>query len=129
MKRELGVAYCGLVCALCSENENCCGCQKKGCKDQSGCKNFDCCSKEHRKGCYECPSFPCKGSMLDNPRIYAFSKFCGMYKEAKLLDCLERNETAGIHYHTQGLIGDYDDLSEEAVFALLLTGRKETVPN
>lgn len=127
MKRELGIAYCGLVCALCSENEHCAGCQKKGCIDRSGCRNFDCCSKKHWKGCYECSAFPCQGSMLDNPRIYAFSKFCGRYGEAMLLDCLERNEAMGIHYHKQGLLGDYDGLSEEAIFDVLLHGMKAAV--
>ena len=128
MRRELGVAYCGLVCALCSENENCVGCQKRGCGSADTCKNLACCSKQQIPGCYACNAFPCQRSMLDNPRIYAFAKFCGQYGETFLLDCLERNEKQGIHYHIANSIkGDYDDISEAEIVSLLLHGTKKPI--
>lgn len=30
----------------------------------------------------------------------------------ELLDCLERNERAGVVYHREGVMGDYDDFDE-----------------
>lgn len=33
MKRELGIARCGLACCLCSENVECSGCGSNGCPD------------------------------------------------------------------------------------------------
>ena len=30
----------------------------------------------------------------------------------ELLDCLERNEKAGIVYHCEGIMGDYDDFDD-----------------
>ena len=32
------------------------------------------------------------------------------YGEPNLLDCLERNEKAGVVYHREGIVGDYDDI-------------------
>ena len=40
---------------------------------------------------------------------YGFTLFAKRYGEARLLDCLERNEKAGIVYHREGINGDYDD--------------------
>ena len=30
----------------------------------------------------------------------------------ELLDCLERNEQAGIVYHREGIMGDYDEFDD-----------------
>ena len=47
--------------------------------------------------------------MLDNPRIRAFATFVRDHGVNALLDCLERNEQAGIRYHYPGkIVGDYD---------------------
>ena len=49
MKRELGIARCGLACCLCSENASCKGCKRDGflelswCKDAEWCENRKCC--------------------------------------------------------------------------------------
>ena len=32
MKRELGIARCGLACCLCTENADCNGCGSNGCQ-------------------------------------------------------------------------------------------------
>ena len=47
MKRELGIARCGLACCLCSENVECKGCRLDGFKDLSWCKDAEWC--ENRK--------------------------------------------------------------------------------
>lgn len=42
MKRELGIARCGLACCLCSENDKCKGCDWDGCNGVSWCENRKC---------------------------------------------------------------------------------------
>ena len=43
MKRELGIARCGLACCLCSENVACKGCKRDGFKELSWCKDAEWC--------------------------------------------------------------------------------------
>jgi hypothetical protein len=126
MEREKGIAYCGLACAVCSENADCPGCRNEGCRDKDSCINLKCCRERGLNGCWECPDFPCRGNMLDNIRIRSFAKFIKQYGSVKLLDCLERNERNGMVYHYPGkLNGDYDvPDSEEEIMNLLLNGRQ-----
>ena len=42
MKRELGIARCGLACCLCSENISCKGCDSGECPDKEWCENRKC---------------------------------------------------------------------------------------
>jgi len=60
------------------------------------------------------------------------------YGEPNLLDCLERNEKAGVVYHREGIIGDYYDFND--VEELIIIGnvfyltyshffRSKTCPN
>jgi len=50
MKRELGIARCGLACCLCTENVECNGCGSNGCPDNDFCENKRCSiAKEDRK--------------------------------------------------------------------------------
>ncbi len=42
MKRELGIARCGLACCLCSENDHCLGCSSAKCPDKDWCENRKC---------------------------------------------------------------------------------------
>lgn len=125
MNREKGIAYCGLACCLCSHNETCAGCRNEGCKDKDWCKNFICCREKGIAGCWECSEFPCSGSMLDKIRIRAFARFIKEYGEERLLDCVERNEKAGLSYHYEGeLSGDYDKPStEEEIMQLIMNGK------
>lgn len=122
MKRELGIAYCGLACCLCSEQESCPGCRSDGCQDKDFCRNLRCCKAHGYEGCWACRSFPCTGTILDKPRIRAFARFAGTYGTETLLDALEEGERRGLRYHDSGeLVGDYDRPGDEAaVFALLL---------
>lgn len=127
MKRELGIAYCGLACCFCGEHIACPGCGAGGCKDKENCKNYTCCREKGLDGCWECEVFPCKDSMLRDKRIRAFARFVKIYGKETLLDCLERNEKAGLVYHKAGsLEGDYDlPESEEGIIELILTGEVE----
>ena len=45
MKRELGIARCGLACCLCSENVLCKGCRRDGFKELSWCKDAEWCER------------------------------------------------------------------------------------
>lgn len=124
MKEGLGAGYCGLVCDLCSENENCAGCKKGGCPEKDNCKNYQCCIKLGYDNCYQCSKFPCNDSILHKLRIRTFAKFIGEYGEDKLLECLKRNEQAGIVYHySNSHLGDYDLDNEEAIYKLILLGK------
>ena len=43
----------------------------------------------------------------------------------ELLDCLERNEQAGIVYHREDFTGDYDDFDDlEKLIVFIKTGKK-----
>ena len=45
--------------------------------------------------------------------------------EAELLDCLERNEKAGVVYHREGINGDYDAFDDvEALIRFIKTGKR-----
>ncbi len=125
MKKEMGFAYCGLACCICSENEECAGCGNEGCKDRDFCKNFNCCRAKGLKGCWECEEFPCTGGMLDKLRIRTFAKLIKEYGEEELIRCLDRNEKDGIAYHYENsLLGDYDvPETEEEIRKLVIHGR------
>lgn len=122
--RKLGIAYCGLACCLCSENQNCPGCQNGDGPCFSECENFPCVRERGLAGCWECPDFPCgKGMHKNNLRAQAFVKFAKERGVEHLLACLERNRWAGIVYHRPGgLTGDYDLPTEEEIFRRLETG-------
>lgn len=115
---DKGVAFCGLACCVCSENEDCAGCRNDGCKDKDWCRPYHCCKSKGLKGCWECDEFPCKDAMFDKPRVRAFAKIIGKYGEQKLIAALKSNEDLGITYHYKGkLTGDYDLPSNEEEIA------------
>ena len=73
MRRELGIARCGLACCLCSENVTCKGCSRDGflelswCKDAEWCENRKCVIEKSIAGCYECSPAVCrKGLYAEN---------------------------------------------------------------
>lgn len=53
MKRELGIARCGLACCLCSENVTCNGCYSDNCPDYSQCENRKCSIEKGFQGSYK----------------------------------------------------------------------------
>ena len=54
MKRELGIARCGLACCLCTEKADCNGCGSNGCPDNDICENKKCSIAKGLTHCYEC---------------------------------------------------------------------------
>jgi hypothetical protein len=127
MDRQKGIAYCGLACAVCSENTQCTGCRNDGCIEKEWCFNLKCCRSKQLNGCWECENFPCSGNMLDKVRVRAFASFVKRYGEETLLNCLEKNEHSGIVYHHPGkLTGDYDvPQTEEGIIHMILTGKPD----
>lgn len=125
MKRELGIARCGLACCLCSENTHCKGCNSGDCPDKDWCVNRKCSMEKGLAGCYECGDTSCRKMMLGKLKPLAFTEFVRRYGLEELLDCLERNEKAGVVYHRSGIMGDYDDFSDvESVVSFIRTGKK-----
>lgn len=125
MKRELGIARCGLACCLCSENDNCNGCNSGECPDKEWCENRKCSISKNIEHCYNCDEICGKG-LLCKIKPYAFTKFVKRYSEEYLLDCLERNEQNGIVYHRDGIIGDYDEFDDvEKLIDFIKTGETE----
>ena len=124
MKRELGIARCGLACCLCSENETCSGCNSDSCPDKDWCVNRKCSGESGFGHCYECPQ-DCKNGLLDKVKPYGLTLFVKRYGEDVLLDCLERNEKNGVVYHRAGITGDYDSFDDpEALIRFVLTGKR-----
>lgn len=128
MKRELGIARCGLACCLCSENDACPGCREDGCKDKSWCKNRQCSAQRGLEGCWQCPE-SCREGLLAKSKPYGFTLFLRRYGLERLLDCLERNEENGVVYHREGIVGDYDSFEDpEELAAFILTGKRGAAP-
>lgn len=124
MKRELGIARCGLACCLCSENDKCSGCNSGNCPDKDWCENRKCTIKKGISHCYECNA-DCKKGLLSKIKPYGFTEFIKRYGIDRLLDCLEENENRGIRYHRIGIIGDYDDFDDvEKLIEFIQTGKR-----
>lgn len=122
MKRELGIARCGLACCLCSENAFCGGCGSGGCPDNGRCENQTCSSAKGLSHCHLCPE-DCRKGLLAKIKPYAFTLFVKRCGEEQLLDCLERNEQNGVVYHRDGINGDYDDFDDvEKLIDFIRTG-------
>lgn len=122
MIAERSIAYCGLACCLCAKD--CPGCTSGGCQDKDWCKNYTCCREKGYEGCWQCPDFPCAGSMLDKVKPRAFARFVQRHGKQALLDALARNEAAGICYHDGpgSITGDYDRAGSEAAILAMLAG-------
>ena len=122
MKRELGIARCGLACCLCSENETCSGCDSGSCQDKAWCENRRCSMAKGIVACYACGE-SCRKGLLEKIKPYGFTLFIQRYGVDALLDCLERNEKNGVVYHREGIVGDYDGFDDvEALIAFIQTG-------
>lgn len=127
MKKEMGIARCGLACCLCSENDNCGGCLSDDCKDKDLCANRRCTIEKGINHCYEC-SENCKKGLLGKIKPYGFTLFAKRYGEDKLLNRLEENERNGVVYHREGIIGDYDYFDDiEKLIEFIKTGEKNYI--
>lgn len=124
MKRELGIARCGLACCLCSENIRCRGCNSGDCPDTGRCENKRCSQENGFTHCYQCEA-DCKKGLLVKIKPFGFNLFVKRYGLEGLLDCLERNEKNGVIYHREGINGDYDDFDNvEALMEFIKTGKR-----
>lgn len=76
-------------------------------------------------GCYECEPGNCrKGLYAEKIKARAFAEFVRRYGLSELLNCLERNEEAGIIYHRVGTMGDYDEFDDlEKLIHYITTGK------
>ena len=76
------IAYCGLICELCHQANECDGCksEKNNCGkhlSEAGCFQRMCCIKKNINGCWECDNFPCDKDMYSNnhdPKVKAFAR-------------------------------------------------------
>jgi len=124
MKRELGIARCGLACCLCSENTTCNGCNSGECPDNDWCENKKCSIEKGISHCYKCKEV-CHKGLLSKIKPQAFNLFITRYGEKQLLDCLERNEKNGVVYHRSGINGDYDNFDDiEKLISYIQTGQR-----
>ena len=124
MKRELGIARCGLACCLCSENTKCNGCNSGECPDNDWCENKKCSLEKGIAHCYECKE-ECRKGLLSKIKPYTFSIFAKRYGEEQLLDCLEKNEMNGVVYHREGITGDYDYFDDiDLLISFIQTGKR-----
>lgn len=124
MKRDLGIARCGLACCLCSENDHCSGCNSGECPDKEWCENRKCSIQNNLNYCFEC-SEDCRKGLLEKIKPYGFTQFAKEYGIKYLLDCLERNEKIGVVYHRTGISGDYDNFEDtESLINFIKTGIK-----
>ena len=74
--------------------------------------------------CFECNE-ACRQGMLGSIKPYRFTLFARQYGLDALLDCLERNEKAGVVYHREGYMGDYDDFDDvEALIHFIQVGQR-----
>ena len=125
MKRELGIARCGLACCLCSEADHCAGCDSGDCPDKDRCENRACSLERGVAHCFDCPEEDCKKGMLQKSKPWGFTLFARRYGEEALLDCLEQNERKGVVYHRKGIVGDYDEFEDpEELIRFLRTGKE-----
>lgn len=125
MKRELGIARCGLACCLCAKNANCNGCHAENCLDKDWCENRKCALEKSVSHCFVCNNTDCRKGLLGKVKPLAFTEFARKYGIEHLLDCLERNEAKGIVYHRTGIVGDYDDFeSMEQLMEFIETGER-----
>ena len=88
MKRELGIARCGLACCLCSENEHCSGCNSGECPDKDRCENRKCSIENNYTHCHECKT-ECRRGLLSKIKPYGFTLFNGMKKQALFIIGME----------------------------------------
>lgn len=91
MRRELGIARCGLACCLCSENIKCTGCNSGECPDKEWCENRKCSIKKDITGCYLCKE-ACHKGLLNKIKPFGFTQFIKRYGIVEFLDCLERSQ-------------------------------------
>ena len=113
MKKELGIARCGLACCICSENQHCNGCHADDCAGSAWCDVRKCCIDKGINHCYECAEAEeCQMGILAKLKPHAFTVFAKKYGADKLIERLDNNEKCGIVYHRNSIRGDYDEFTD-----------------
>lgn len=123
-KLELGFGRCGLACFLCSENENCTGCEAGGCPGAATCENRRCSLEKGIAGCWACPEESCTKGLLRKIKPRVFCRYLRLHGSSALQDHLMRNAESGVVYHRTGVIGDYDAFTDEAALLRFIDGQK-----
>ncbi len=122
------IAYCGLICSLCRSDGSCFCKGENHCGkrlSEKGCYQYNCCTAKELAGCWECSEAPCGMDMLAPEKI-KLRAFIRCIKEDgidRFSQYIAANDKRGIVYHRCGITGDYDLETEEAVLALLRTGK------
>lgn len=124
MKRELGIARCGLACCLCSENSTCSGCDSGECPEKDWCENRKCSIEKGIGHCFECDEEACRKGMLSKIKPLGFTLFARRHGLEQLLNCLDFNEKEGIIYHRSGIIGDYDEFEDAEELIAFIAGTR-----
>ena len=77
--------------------------------------------------CWACPETACrKGLFANKIKALAFTEYARRFGTETLLDRLEANEKAGIVYHREGIMGDYDNFDDlEALIRFIDTGKRD----
>ena len=120
---ENSYGMCGLVCALCSYNRDCAGCQCKG----GDCDVRACCRARELDYCFICAEWPCDKKKHQGIRTRAFNSVAKAEGLHALAEYLCKNLHRGIFYHKpDGLAGDYDTCkTEQEVTELLKNGKPD----
>ena len=116
------ISYCGLICIFCCPDGTC-DCRKKSPPEE--CFQYKCCTEHGFSGCWECPDFSCDKGMFDDGhlRVKTFVKCIKEDGIDKFSEYILRNHNNGIMYHRNGIKGDYDLDTEEAILKLLRNGK------
>ena len=69
-----------------------------------------------------------KGLYAEKVKARAFTEFARRYGVEELLDCLEQNEKAGIVYHREGIMGDYDSFDDIEGLINFIKTRNKLLP-
>ena len=99
MRRELGIARCGLACCLCTENADCNGCDSNSCPDNDFCENKKCSIAKELTHCYKCEE-TCKKGLLSKIKPYTFNLFAkkclrlslALHLSLQLSECIDITE-------------------------------------
>ncbi len=121
------IAYCGLICELCHQANECDGCKSKknNCGkhlSEAGCFQRMCCIEKRIDGCWECDNFPCDKDMYSkshDPKVKAFAQCIKEDGVENFINCVLKNKKRGLDIKYQG---DYNFKNETEVLTLLRKG-------
>lgn len=127
---ENAIAYCGLICGFCYPDGGCSCKSNNHCGKRlspEGCYQYNCCTGKGINGCWECEDAPCGVDMLapDKIKLRAFVRCIKEDGMKRFIEYVAVNRENGVVYHRNGIWGDYDLETEDAVLDLLRNGRAD----